>query len=370
MNRSFRYFLPYALIFVSLLLVVACKSKPDGIKPKTKPLIEAVYASGFIVSKNEYQIFSQVEGSLSEKLVSEGEEVSKGQPLFVIEAGQQSARYNIARETFSQASRNLRDDSPVLRELTAARESAHHKYRFDSLNLVRYTNLLSQNATTRVEYDRIKLLNDNSYNDYVLQSSRLERTKNQLQLDLENARNQLVIAGNESGRYVVRSDFDGMVFMTAKEKGELIRRNELIGVVGKDDAYAVQLSVDELDIQKVKAGQKVLIKIDAYPTKVFTGKITKVFPMVDRKLQSVRADASLDEKLPGLFSGLALEANIVIREKENAVVIPKDKILPGDSVIVKTDDGNKKIKVKTGIETLDEVEIVEGVDTSNFIVEN
>ncbi len=358
------------LFSLSCISIFSCKSKDEGIKPHVKPLMEAVYASGFIVSKNEYQIFSQAEGYLSEKLVSDGDVVKKGQPLFVIEAGQQSARFNIARETYSQAAKNVKENSPVLRELIAARESARHKFKFDSLNFVRYTNLMKQNATTRAEYDRIKLLNDNSYNDYILQSSRLERTRNQLSLDLENARNNLVIAGNESGRYLVRSDFDGMVFMTAKEKGELIRRNELIGVVGKNDAFSVQLNIDELDIQKIKPGQKVLIKIDAYPSKVFKGEITKVFPMVDRKLQSVRADATLDESLPGMFSGLALEANIIIREKSNAVVIPKDKLLPGDTVIVKTDDGNKKIKVQKGIETLDEVEIIQGLDTSNLIVGN
>lgn len=355
---------------LAALLLTYCGKNEEGVKPQVKPLMEAVYASGFVVSKDEYEIYSQAEGYLAEKLVDDGDVVKKGEALFLIESGQQPARYKIAQETYNLAAKNYSDDSPVLAELKAARETAYSKMRFDSVNFIRYSNLLKSNATTKGEYDRMKLLYENSRNEYILQNSRFERTKNQLYLDLQNAKNQLVIASDESGRYIVRSDFDGVVLMTAKEKGELIRRNEMIAVVGKNDAFYIELSIDELDIQRVKKGQEVLVKIDAYPGKIFNATITKVYPMVDRRQQAVRADADLDEPLPGAFSGLALEANIIIRKKEQALVIPKSKLLPGDSVIVLGEDGNEKIKVDTGIETLDEVEITAGLDSGNLLVEN
>ena len=140
---------------------------------------------------------------------------------------------------------------------------------FDSLNYVRYSNLLNSNATTRSEYDRMKLLYDNSRNEYALQKSRYEKTKNQLYIELQNAKSQLQIASNESGRYTIRSQVDGKVFKTMKEKGELVRRNEAVAVIGKDSAFYLELSVDELDVQRVKAGQEVIVKIDAYPDKIF-----------------------------------------------------------------------------------------------------
>jgi HlyD family secretion protein len=213
-------------------------------------------------------------------------------------------------------------------------------------------------------------LYENSRNEFILQNSRFARTKNQLELELQNAKNQLAIASDESGRYTVRSEVDGVVFMTAKQKGELVRRNEMIAIVGKRNAFYLELNVDELDIQRVKEGQEVIARIDAYPDKVFAAVISKIYPMVDRRLQSVTAEAELKEQLPGGFSGLALEANIIIRKKDQAIVIPKSKLLPGDSVLVKTEDGVRKVKVVTGIETLDEVEIMEGLDTSKLLVNN
>jgi HlyD family secretion protein len=358
------------LLFFLIVFVAACGQKNDGVKPAIKPLLEAVYASGFVVSKNEYEVFSEAEGFVADKLVEDGDAVKKGAPLFVIESGQQSARYKIAKETFDMAAKNYQEESPVLRELKAARETSFSKMKYDSLNFVRYANLIKANATTQSEFDRMKLQYENSKNEYVLQKSRFEKTKNQVYLDYQNAKNQLIIASDEAGRYIVRSDVDGIVLMTSKDKGELIRRNEVIATVGKKDAFYLQLNIDELDINRVKAGQEVIVKIDAYPDKTFPATITKVYPMVDRKLQTVRADAEIKESLPGWFSGLALEANIIIRKKDRAVVIPKSKLLPGDSVLVKTEDGSKKIKVRKGIETLDEVEITEGLDAEKLLVEN
>ncbi|HYC84093.1 MAG TPA: efflux RND transporter periplasmic adaptor subunit [Chryseosolibacter sp.] len=349
-------------------LLWACNREPSGIRVAQKPLTEAVYASGFVVAKEEYEIISQVEGYVSSKLVEDGHEVAKGDPLYIIDSEQQSARNRIARETYELAAKNHGDDSPVLAELKALVQTAQTRMKHDSANFTRFSNLMKENATTRAEFDRMKLAFESSTDEYILQKSRYERTKNQLLVDLQNARNNLIITSDEAGKYIVRSQVNGRVFMTTKDNGELIRRNELIAVVGKNDAYYIQLNVDELDVQRVKAGQEVLVKIDAYAGKVFRASVSKVYPMIDRKQQSVRVDAELQESLPGFFSGLALEANIIIRKKDKAIVVPKNALLPGDSVLIHTGDGEKKVKVTPGIETLDEIEIVDGLDTSHLIV--
>ena len=87
---------PYFLF--SLFLLGACQNNQELLKPQVKPLIEAVYASGFVVSKDEYEVYSQAEGYLSEKLVADGEDVKQGDPLFIIESDQQSSRYQLAKE--------------------------------------------------------------------------------------------------------------------------------------------------------------------------------------------------------------------------------------------------------------------------------
>ena len=241
---------------------------------------------------------------------------------------------------------------------------------FDSINFVRYANLLKSNATARVEYDRAEIQYKNSRNDFLAVKNRLIKTQNDLDLAIQNSYNQLKISQEESGNYVLRSDIDGMVFKIAKEQGELVRRSEVVAVVGKPDNFFLRLTVDELDIQRVKVGQEVVVKIDAYPDQLYHGKVSKVYPLVDTRQQSLRVDVLLTEKLPGLFSGLAVEANIIIRQKDKALVIPRQSILSGDSVLISTTTGEKKVKIIRGIETLEETEIISGLDAESKLIVN
>jgi multidrug efflux pump subunit AcrA (membrane-fusion protein) len=355
---------------LAVFLLTGCGNKNEFVHPRLKHLVEAVYASGNIVSENEYQAFAQVDGYVEEKLVNDGDTVKKGDAIYFIQADQQTARYRIARENYELAIKNFRDDSPVLTELKAALASAKTKLQFDSINFVRYSNLLKNNATSRAEYDRIKLVYENAKTDFELAESRYNRTRDQLQLELRNAENQYRIARDESARYSIRSQVNGRVFKTFKEKGELIRRNEVVAVLGSSHSFYLQLNVDELDIQRIKTGQPVLAKIDAYPNRIFKATIHKIYPLVDTRQQSFQVDATLDEKLPGTFSGLALEANIIIRENPSAIVIPKRALLPGDSVIVQHPTGIKKVKITKGITTIEEVEVLEGIDTASLIKVN
>src|SRR5436190_1974716 len=120
------------LLFTMTLL--GCGNHSDVVTPEVKPLIEAVYASGFVTAKDEYQVFVQADGYLADKLVEDGDDVKKNDILFIIESGQQSARFNMAKESFELAKKNAGSDSPVLQELRAALSSAKPKLKFDSLH--------------------------------------------------------------------------------------------------------------------------------------------------------------------------------------------------------------------------------------------
>lgn len=359
----------YIVIAILILSLASCRNGDDEVKPETKTLIEAVYSSGFVVSKNEYQIVAQVDGYVTHQLAAEGDRVKKGDPIYIIASEQQDARNRIAQQAFTVAQKNYRHESPVLKEALAALQSLKTKKEFDSINYVRYNNLWKQKATTQAAFDRARLVYETTANEFLQQLSRYEKIKDQLEMEFVNARNTLVAASDESGKYIVRSEVDGVVYLASKERGEMIRRGEVIAVAGSGSGYYFQLNVDELDVQKIKNGQEVLVKIDAYPKKLFNATISKVYPLVDRRTQSVRVDAEANDTLPGNFSGLALEANVIINRKKNALVIPKQLLLPGDSVLISLDGEEKRVKIKTGIQTFEETEVLEGLDPNAVIID-
>lgn len=350
-----------------MVVLSGCGSENTPVRPAVKPLLEAVYASGFVRAKNEYDVFSEGEGYVVERRVNDGDPVKKGDVLYILSAAQPSARYAMAQQNLEQARRNAGANSAVLAELRAALASARTKMQFDSTNFQRFQNLWDQRATSRIEYDRMKLAYQNSRNEYTLWQSRYHKASDDLQTAYANAQQQVLIASDDSGRTSVRSLIDGRVFTMRKEAGELVRRGEAVAVVGNNHEFYLELSVDELDIRKLKTGQRVLFTVDAFGAKTFTGVVSKIYPLVDTRQQSLRVDAVLAESLPEAFSGLAVEANIVVREKIDALVIPKS-FLRGDSLWIKTDGGAAKVAVVKGIETMDEVEILSGVDSTTVLV--
>ena len=354
------------LSFASLFS--SCRESAEIIYAEEKELLEAVYASGSTASEGEYQVTAMAEGFLTEKHVQEGDSVKKGQLLFVVVSDQQKSRYQLATEAYRIAKENNSAQSHIINEIQAAIASVKSKLSYDSTNYLRYKNLLEQNATTKAEYERIKLAYENTSNELKAHQSKLERTKSQLFLELQQAESQLRTAREESTHYTISSKIDGVVFNTMKEPGELVRRAEPLALIGQLENFFIRLSVDELDIQRLQIGQSVLVKIDAYPNQVFNASVSKIYPLVNAREQSIRVDAKFVDAFPGYYNGLALEANIVIQQKEKALVIPKKALQSGDSLLIKTDQGNKKIKINKGIETLDEVEILEGLNKETPII--
>lgn len=374
MNSNWHFFNRFAYRFgmfpavVLLLFSGGCKKGGETIRPEIKPLTEAVYASGHVVSDQEYQVFAQTDGILKEKQVEEGKPVDIGQVLFVLESPQQTAKLQLAQEAYDIASKNYQNQGPALREARSALDAAQAKLSFDEANYKRYQDLFQNRATSRSELEKFKLAYENSQSEFQAAKSRFDKLKNQLALDLQTAETNLKVAKDETSRSEVKSQIEGVLLKTLKEPGEYVKKGEVIGIVGQLSSFYLQLAVDELDVNRVKTGQVALVKIDAYPNKIFKARISKIYPIVDQRDQSLRVDAQLSDTLPGYYSGLALEANIIIRQKDEALVIPRTVVLPGDSVEIKTDGKEQKIKIKKGLETLSEVEVLAGLDKDSEIV--
>jgi len=333
-------------------------------------MTEAVYASGIILPKEEYRVFAMADGTLSKIMVSEGDSVQSGQVLFHINNQQQQIRLNNAQEAYQIAQKNYDyTHSPVLKELETAIRVAQTQMQNDSVNYVRFKNLWQENATSKVEYDKYTLIYENSKNNFLLQKARYEKAKNDLLLNLQNTQSQVQLNAEINRDYVAKSLFAGKVYEIYKEEGEAVRKGEIIALLGSHQQFYLQMSIDETDIDKIKIGQEVLVKVDMHKDKIFKAKVSKIYPRLNRQNQSFRVDAELDKEqvLEG-FSGLTAEANIIIQNKAKALVIPKAYLLEKDSLWVEKDGEKKKIAIKKGIENFEWVEITQGLENNTKVL--
>lgn len=349
------------LLLLPALVMVSCKKNKPYYKAEYKPLTEAVYASGQVVPRYEYQVFSLGEGILVERYVNEGDMVTKDQPLFRIRNASQEARYITAGEVYRMAQTNYGNDSPILAEQEAALTSSREKLANDSAIYMRTKTLWEQNAISKNEYDRAELNYKLSGNDYKARLKAYQRTRNQLFLELQNAQSQLTVTRDDKDNYTVRSAISGMVYEVYKETGEGIRRGEPVAIIADARQVYIQLSVDEKDIEKVNVGQSVLVKMDIFKGKIFNARVEKIYPRLRSRDQSFRVDAVFTDSLPKVYSGITAEANIIIQQKEHALVVPKSYLVGEDSLWIRNGRKKEKIHITKGVENYEWVEVLDGV---------
>jgi multidrug efflux pump subunit AcrA (membrane-fusion protein) len=354
------------LVWLSGMVLIACSKKKE-IHPQMRQLTEAVYASGTMVPENEYKVVASIQGYLQKALVKEGDSIKKGQLLFTLLNETQQAQIAAASKTVAKTIPVAAEDAPAVRDLEQRLASAKTRLRNDSIQYARYKNLYDQNAIAASTYDRYRLQYQTTLHEVESLEAQIKQQRLTAGLQLQEAQNQLQLAQTERSNELLKSYTAGKVFEVYKQTGDLVAPGQPIALIGSGNMIA-KLLIDEDDLGKVKVGQKVLITMDAYPGKIFQAHVQKIYPLLNRQEQSFRVDALFDNVIPVQLYGLNLEANIVLTENVNALVIPKTALFKGDSVLLKKNGKVVKTKIHTGIEDKDYVQVVEGLDPSSTII--
>ncbi|MEP7234701.1 MAG: efflux RND transporter periplasmic adaptor subunit [Ignavibacteriota bacterium] len=363
--------LPNTLWFFLLFMAVShwgC-SKSGTIHPQRKDIIETVYASGSIIPANEYTVFSQTGGTVLRKLVSDGDTVAKGQTLYEIRNDAQSSRLVASEAAYQNAVLNGSDNSPVLRELKLAEQSADSKFKTDSVEYERYKKLHADGIITKSQIDAYSSAYTVSLNQKLSTMQRYISTLHELKVGTANAQSAVAAAKNDLENSYIKADAGGVVYQTMKEMGEAVRLSEPVALLGEHDRMTIKLAVDQQDIEKIGVGQQVLLRSDITGNTVFEARVVKIYPVMNIADQTFRVDAEFISAPPNTFIHGSVEANIVVSKKDHALLIPRSLLLSGDSVRIKLPDGEKNIHVRTGIITLDDAEILSGLDERSELVD-
>jgi len=252
-----------------------------------------------------------------------------------------------------------------LNELKAAIETAKSKMLNDSILLVRQRGLWAQKIGSQVELEQRELAYTTSLNNY--QAALSHYTDLQKQLDFAAAQSEklLSISKTAAQDYIVRSQTDGRVYSIGKEAGEIVNPQSALAIIGAADDFVAELQIDESDIARIRAGQRVLLTLDSYKGEVFEAKISKIDPIMNERTRTFTVEAEFVKKPPVLYPNLTTEANVVIRTKENAVTIPRAWLI-GDSLVVLEDKSTRRVEI--GLKDYQKVEILGGLGANETIL--
>lgn len=389
-----KIFIFSAIVLIIILIIIGKQSKNPGINvtvefPQRRTIIETIPANGKIQPVTEVKIAPDVSGEIIVLNCKEGDAVKQGDLII-----------QIKQDVYISS----RDRSEA------------------SLNSIKAQYLQQKAQLTQIElsYKRNKTLFEQkaiSESEYETALSQYEVAKEQLkaaQFNIKSAEAALKEAEENLVKTNIYAPMTGIISKLSVEKGErVVGTTQMAGTemfrVANLDAMEVLVDVNENDIIRLRQQDTAIIEVDAYPDRKFKGIVTQVANSAKNSGTNVIEQVTnfevkvniLPESYKDLLEttpipfrpGMSASVSIQTATKENAITIPLQaittrNIIPSSTVktgLIKDLAGNGAIKqqvfiynpatqkveakiIKTGIQDMTSIEILEGLNDSTQIV--
>jgi HlyD family secretion protein len=413
------------LLVVIIALAIGLKKggiigKEEGIKVTAekavlRTIIETVNASGKVYPEVEVKISPDISGEIVELTVNEGDSVKKGQVLARIYADIYITQRDQVEAGVNQSKAQLSNSAASIVGLKAMADNL--KNSFD-----RQKKLLTDKVISRSEYEQAEQSYLTANANYLAAKEGLKSSE----ASIQSAQAQLTKADKDLSRTVITSPMDGMISLMNVKKGERVAGNSFnVGTemmrVADMHSIEVQVDVGENDIPKVRLGDTAIVEVDAYTNRKFKGLVYKIAnPSTGNSVSSSSSSAEVTNYkvhirlLPTSYQdliasgkgfpfrpGMSASADIQTRTKQNVLSVAlnavttrnkKDDSAPGDKkddqkpdqstvkstssdddidevvFVLQRDNKVKKVKVKTGIQDLNNIEILEGLKEGDQVI--
>lgn len=345
-----------------IITIVACNSR-SKCKPIRKDIVDAVFASGHIITQGHYNVTAQSDGYLLKSFVQEGDTLFAQQKLFQLDSQNQMAIRKSSQANYEASAEQIDNNSHVLAQLEARLKQAHLKYITDSISYSRFQHLIHSNAISKADFEQAKLLAENAKQEWLYIQHQLADTKAALQLNATKAQSDLTVQNLNLQHQSIVGMEAGIVNRVYKTQGDWVRKGETLAEVGSGQ-FIAKLFIAEEDIEKICRGQKVFIELNTKRNYAYDAYISKVYPYFDAKEQSFVAEACFEQPILNLKTYTQLQANIIIAVKKQALVIPTRYVLNDSFVCCST--GTKSVSL--GIKTGDWVEVLKGLNDDERLI--
>jgi HlyD family secretion protein len=290
----------------------------------TAPLESVRSYTGTTQPVQEVAIRAQAEGQLRQLNVDVGDRVARGRVLAQIDDSLLSA-------TAAEAAAELASRRTEIAQLQAQVNDANTVVAQNRLKLqqtradaARYESLAKAGAVSAQQAEQFRNQADTA--EQVLRSSQAKVVAEQQAIEVAKSRitaQQAVLAQQQRRKSyaVVKSPIAGAVLARSTEEGNLVQvGNELLRL-GDFSQAKVTVQVSELDLANVRLGSTAQVKLDAFPTERFTGKVARISPAANPTSRLLPVEIVIPNPTGKVGSGLLARATFS-QSTVDRVVIP------------------------------------------------
>lgn len=182
--------------------------------------------------------------------------------------------------------------------------------------------------------------------------------------------------------YTITAPISGTIIEKDAKVGDAVKTGDTLCIVYDLSYLEMSINVDELQISSISVGQQVQITADAVPDKTYVGTVTRVSMKGTSNGGTTTYPVSIRiDDTDGLRPGMNANAEIVVAEANNALVVPNAAVVRGSYVLVTKDspsaanadtameapEGFVYVPVKTGVSDDDYTQIVSGIQEGDTI---
>lgn len=182
--------------------------------------------------------------------------------------------------------------------------------------------------------------------------------------------------------YTITAPISGTIIEKDAKVGDAVKAGDTLCIVYDLSYLEMGINVDELQISSITVGQKVQITADAVPDKTYVGTVTRVSMKGTSNGGTTTYPVTIRiDDTDGLRPGMNANAEIVVAEAKNALVVPNAAVVRGSYVLVTKDspsaanadtameapEGFVYVPVKTGVSDDDYTQIVSGIQEGDTI---
>lgn len=330
MRKLLKIFIVFILVIILGILYFK-KEKIEKLKISQKEYIEKIITTGTVEVEKKYIVFSEIDGKIEKIYKKDGDIINKSENLLEFDKIFIENKIEIEKFNLKNLKTKLKNlDKNILKETTNE----------VTINLKNYQMALDEYKKFKKLYEK-KYISQLEYNQKKEQLNKTESLLKKSQIYLKNIKNgeeRKLLLNNiyigekklqyyleEKKKYLVKSNFGGIVIEKYVNSGEILKKyDKIFKIISPKDKY-ISIKLDEKYKEKIKMGQKIKIFPLENTVDFIWGEIIYIAKNIDEKDSTLEIKGSLSSNNNFLYKNTV---NIVIESEKtkNSYLVPEEYI--------------------------------------------
>lgn len=308
-------------------------------------IVSSVSASGQILTSNLVNVGTQATGVVKAVYVKDGETVYAGQKIAEITLDSDGALANAkAWASLSSANNAYRSTQASL------------AYVYDQIQ----GHALDETFAQKDQRTKAEVANDNAWVNLAAANLAYRQTSPIITAPMTGVVDNITIT-------------PGMILANSSSTST-VASSERVAVITTQGNPLATFNVSEVDVSRIKQGQKATITLDSIADKTFTGKVLTVdkIGVIASGVTNYPVTIAFDTKDAQILPNMAATANIIINAKSDVLLVPSDAIQVGtdgtSTVSILKGGIPQTVTIETGLSSDTQTEVTSGVNLGDEIV--